>query len=64
MAERKATMADLFKNGENFEFNKVDYSSNDMKKQIERIKKEQERIRKSAELPPLNDPFWHTPFNI
>ena len=60
--ETKAKMSDLFKNGDNFKFKEVDYSSKKMQKEIDKLKKE--RIRKSSELPSLVHPFWHTPFNI
>ena len=64
MKEVKAKLSDLFKNGENFKLREVDYSSKRKVKEIEAIEKIREENRKKSSAPPLNDPFWRTPFTI
>ena len=50
MHPKKAPLSQLFKNGENFQFSKINYSSKKITKEIQALKKEQEVIRKSGEV--------------
>ncbi len=46
----RITMDQLFKDGEDFAFKNVDYSSEKVEKDIEEVTKIQEKIRKSTEV--------------
>ncbi|MDB5024313.1 MAG: hypothetical protein JWP78_2068 [Mucilaginibacter sp.] len=49
MPEIIATMSEIFKNGEDFEFKKVDYSTQKISTEMKRVKEIQNDIRKSAD---------------
>lgn len=51
---KKATMKEFFKNGENFQFGKVDYESEEVQKEIEEVKKRQQEVLDSMKVN-LND---------
>ena len=61
--EIKASMEELFKDGENFKLKQVDYSSKKMIKQIKKLKEQQEKVRKSGEVD-WTDPVLKKPFTI
>lgn len=46
----KANMSDLFKNGDNFEFEKIDYNSKKIIKELGCVEKIQRNIRKSGDI--------------
>ena len=49
--EKKAkSIKDLFKSGDDFEFQKVDYSSPEITKEVERLKKKQDEIIESSKV--------------
>ncbi|MCX6753116.1 MAG: hypothetical protein NTW62_02115 [Candidatus Nomurabacteria bacterium] len=50
MPEQKASMYELFKNGPNFEFKKIDYSSPKITKEVEELKKQKEKIQNQAKV--------------
>lgn len=56
-------MSDLFKNGDDFEFKQVDYSSKRMQKIINKIQAQQDEIRNSAKVD-RDNPILHRPFTI
>jgi hypothetical protein len=51
MKTGKAPLSELFKNGENFQFNKIDYSTEEATKNSERLRKEKEEPLKSLYFP-------------
>jgi len=50
MAEERVTLDQLLKDGDAFEFNKIDYSSESFSKAVVKLKKKQKEILKSAEV--------------
>jgi len=54
METKKATLSQLFKDGNSFSFKKIDYSSSKISHEIRKIKHEQVETLKSAEVD-LND---------
>ena len=49
--EKKAkSLKELFKSGDDFEFQKVDYSSPEITKEVEKLKKKQDEIIESSKV--------------
>lgn len=63
MAEIKAKMSDLFKDGDNFQFKKVDYSSKKMAKKIKKLQKLRDKLMKETQVD-WSSPHLHKPFDI
>jgi cytochrome c556 len=63
MKEQKATLDQIFKDGKDFKFKKVDYSTDEVGRETARLEKKQEEIRQSAYVD-LNDPKLRKPFDI
>ncbi len=61
---KKATMADLFKSGEDFKFKNVDYNSPKAKRDFRRLQKQMEKRQKEIDLmmyetqKELKNPIW------
>jgi hypothetical protein len=51
---KKAKLSELFKDGENFQFGKVDYESEEVQKEIEEVVKQQQEVLDSMKVN-LND---------
>ncbi len=50
MEVKKATLSQLFKDGDSFSFKKVDYNSSSVSREIEKVKDKQEESLRSAEV--------------
>lgn len=48
--KKAKSLKELFKSGENFEFQKVDYSSPEITKEVELLKKKQNEIIESSKV--------------
>ena len=50
MVKKAKSMNNLFKNGKNFEFKKIDFSSKKVSKDVKKLKKKQTELLKSMEV--------------
>ncbi len=63
MAELKASLDQLFKNGKDFEFNMGDYSTKKSEREMTRLEVKYKELDKSSCVD-FNDPIMRTPFVI
>lgn len=63
MPETKASLDQLFKNGKDFEFKMVDYSSKNSEREMARLEEKNKELDNSSRVD-FNDPIMRTPFVI
>lgn len=51
MKTGKVPLSELFKNGENFQFKKIDYSSRKIQRDLKNLREQKEEIMKSLNFP-------------